>query len=109
MISEERLQKALTYLVDTDNEVAVKKAYMKGLEKQEKSIRAAAFLEQEGKDTVAGREARAYDSELYRKWVKDYEDAVVDYESLNNKRITEMTMIEVWRSLNAARRQGNIT
>lgn len=109
MISQDRLQKSLTYLAETDESHATAKALMKGLEKQEKTIKGQAFLATAGQGTIAEREAKAYTSQEYIKWRQSYEDAVCDFEILNNKRSREILVIEVWRSLNASRRQGNVT
>lgn len=109
MISQDRLQKALTYIAETDEQHAAAKASMKGLEKQEKTIKGQAFLDTAGQGTVAEREAKAYTSESYKQWSISYEDAVCDYEILNNKRNREFMIIEVWRSLNSSRNKGNIT
>ena len=57
MISEERLQKSLTYLAGTDEKCAKAKAYMEGLKTQEKTVLATEFLLNEG--TVAERDARS--------------------------------------------------
>jgi len=109
IISEDRLQKALTYLAETDESHATFKAHMKGLEKQEKTVKGQAYLDTAGKGTVAEREAIAYTSKEYKEWTGKYEDAVIEYEILNNKRLREQLVIEVWRSLNSSRNKGNIT
>ena len=106
MISESRLQQSLTYLAETDEPAAKAKGLMEGLKNQEKSILAAAFLETDG--TVAEREARSRVSPDFTKWRETYENAVLMYETVKNKRNTEATVIEVWRSLNASRRVGNL-
>lgn len=108
LVSEERLQKALSYLATTDEPVSKAKARMKGLETQKDTIKAVAFLEAEGKGSQGEREHIAKASEAYRQWVSDYEEAVLDFELLNNKRNTEAMIVEVWRSLNASRRMGNV-
>jgi len=106
IISEKRLQQALTYLAETDEPVSKAKARMKGLEAQKDTIRAVAFLEKEGCGGVSERTEMAKASPEYRQWVKDYEESVLDYELINNKRNTEALIVEVWRSLNSARSKG---
>lgn len=106
MISETRLNKALKYLAETDEDAARAKALMISLEDQRKTVKALAFLKAQG--TVAEREANAYNSQEYRDHAEKLENAVADYEALRNKRATETIIIEVWRSLNAARRSGQI-
>lgn len=106
IVTEDRLQKALHYLATTDEPVAKAKALMKGLEKQEKTIKAQEFISQKGRGGVAEREHAAYASEAYNLWLKMYEEAILDYELLDSKRNTEALIVEVWRSLNSARTKG---
>ncbi|MEW8119893.1 MAG: hypothetical protein AB2792_22250 [Candidatus Thiodiazotropha sp.] len=106
MINEDRLQKALVYLAETDEEAAKARAYMIGLEKNEKTIIGIEYLKTQG--TVPERDARARKSEAYEQWKSDYENAVADYELYRNKRHTEELIVEVWRSENANRRRGNV-
>jgi len=102
VISADRLQRALTYLAETDEPCARAKGLMEGLKGQEKTILATEFLQTDG--TVAEREARARISKAYSEWHEKYEQSVVDYEILRNKRGTESQIIEVWRSLEATKR-----
>ncbi len=107
MISKDRLQQALTYLAETDEDAARAKTLVKGLEKSEKPTLAAQFLKVEG-GSIAERDAIARTSTAYTNWRASYKAAVLDYERLETKRNTEILMVDVWRSLNANRRQGNI-
>lgn len=106
MISEDRLQKALTYLAETDQPSAESKARVKALEQRRKTVKGLAFLGSSG--TMAEKEAKAYASQEYQDIVNEYENAVADAELYANKRKTEELIIEVWRSINAGRRKGNI-
>lgn len=106
MISEDRLQKALTYLAETDQPSAEARAMVKALEQRRKTVKGLAFLGASG--TMAEKEAKAYASQEYQDIVNDYENAVADAELYANKRKTEELIIEVWRSINAGRRKGNI-
>lgn len=107
MISNDRLQKALTYLAETDEPCAKAKSLMIGLEKQEKTILAMHFLGNSG--AVEERKARAQVTPQYQSWRETYEQAVLDFELYRNKRTTEELIVEVWRSVNANRRHGNVT
>ncbi len=102
MISEDRLQKALTYLAETDEPCAKAKGLCEGLKAQEKSILALGLLNASG--TIAEREAHARVSPEFKKWRDTYEDAVATYETFRNKRNTESQIIEVWRSLESTKR-----
>jgi hypothetical protein len=97
---------SIQYLAQTDEAFGQLKAVMKGLEYRLKVCKAQEFLKGEG---AAGlREQQAYASEAYIKMVQDYQDAVMDYETVAAKRETRILTIEVWRSQNANKRQGNI-
>ena len=106
MIKEDRLQKALTYLAETDEPAARAKAYMVGLDKQEKTVLGMELLKVTG--TNPERDGKARNSDSYKQWQEMYQNAVMDYELYRNKRATEELIIEVWRSENANRRRGNI-
>ena len=104
LVSEERLEKALTYLAETDEPAALAKAKAERLKVYGKTVKAYGFLEAAG--TVAEREAMSVTTEEYLKWLKDLESAIKDSEQYINKLSTEAGIREVWRSLNANRRQG---
>lgn len=108
MISNDRLQKALTYLAETDDKCAKAKSLMVGLESQMKTVKAVAFLQADAK-TATEREAIAYASETYQQHIAKLESATYDYETMRNKRLTEELVVECWRSINANRRNGNVT
>ena len=99
MISEERLEKAITYLAHTGEEAAKAKALCKKLEKIERIIRGEAFLKATG--TVAEREAKAVTSQDFRDHVAYAENCWVDAELLDNKRHTEEVIIDIWRTMSA--------
>lgn len=109
MITNERRDKALQYLIDTDEEAAKARANMLGLEKQEKTILGVAILAQKGHEgTVGEKEAKARNSDEFKAWLERYENAVADYEIYRNRRHTADLVIECWRSENANRRQGQV-
>ena len=99
MISEERLEKAITYLAHTDEPAANAKALCKKLEKMDRIIRGEAFLKADG--TVAEREAKSVTSQQFRDHVAYAENCWVDAELLDNKRHTEEVIIDVWRTMSA--------
>lgn len=108
MISEERISKSLKYLAETDEPAAKAKSYMLGLEEQIKSIKGILFVQLPQGMTVAEKDARVYAHEEYQNHIKKYEGAVHDFETMKNKRDTEVLIVEVWRSENANRRKGNV-
>ena len=106
MITDEELSEKLAYLAETDDKAAIAKALVKALERKEKTVKAMGFLEAEG--TVASREHKAVSSDEWDKHVNDYKSAVADSETYENKRNTAALVCEVWRTLQANRRRGNI-
>ncbi len=54
------------------------------------------------------KETHALSDPEYERMVKEYNDEAIDFFILDTKRETWITTIEVWRSQNANRRQGNV-
>ena len=106
-ISDDRLQKSLTYLSETDEPAAKARALVKALEQRRKTVKAFVFLSSSG--TMAEKEAKAYASPEYEEVTEAIENAVADSELYFNKRSTESLIVEVWRTTQANRRSGNIT
>ena len=97
---------SLEYLAATDEPCAQAKASMKYYEHHLKTVKAMDFLDATG--TQKDRESTAYAGKNYDECKRAYRDAVFEYEKHNNKRKTAELTIEVWRSQNANRRNGNI-
>jgi hypothetical protein len=106
-ISDDRLQKALRYLAETDEPAAKAKALVKALEQRRKTVKAYQFIQATG--TMAEKEAAAYASAEYEEITEAIENAVADSELYANKRMTESLIVEIWRTVQANRRNGNIT
>ena len=104
LVSEDRMEKALTYLAETDEPAALARAKAERLKVYGKTAKAYGFLDATG--TVAEREAISVTTKQYLKWLEDLESAIMDSEQYSNKRSTEAGIREVWRSLHANRRQG---
>jgi vacuolar-type H+-ATPase subunit B/Vma2 len=104
LVSEDRMEKALMYLAETDEPAALARAKAERLKVYGKTAKAYGFLDATG--TVAEREAISVTTKQYLKWLEDLESAIMDSEQYSNKRSTEAGIREVWRSLNANRRQG---
>ena len=104
LVSQERLEQALTYLAETDEPAALAKAKVESLKIYGKTVKAYGFLDMVG--TVAEREAKSVTTDEYKEWMQNLENAIIDSEQYINKRSTEAGIREVWRSLNANRRQG---
>ena len=105
-IPDERLQKALDFLAGTDLKAANAKALVEGLSEQRKTIKSILYLNATGDQKK--REAEAYAAEEYILHIEKYTNAIGEFETLRNRRITAALIVEVWRSCNANRRNGNI-
>ena len=106
MISEDRVEKALKFLRETDTMAANAKSLMVGLEEQKKTILATVYLNASG--SQGDKKEIALASESYREHLEKYKSSVYDFEELRNRRQTEVLIIETWRSQNANMRRGNI-
>lgn len=105
MISEERAEKALRYLVDTDEPCALAKAEMERAEYGWKATREAVFTHAEG--TVAERQAIAATHHATKEAHERYCAAVALYAKMANKRETEKIVLDMFRTLSANRRMGS--
>lgn len=104
MISDDRLQKAMTYLAETDAECAELKVTCERYEYLKKRRRAAAFLAATG--NVEERKAKSELNDDVERVEREHMDVLVQFEQMAAKRKTEALIVDVWRSLNANRRQG---
>jgi hypothetical protein len=107
VINENRLERAMKYLAETDELAAALRAETDRSEFKAKQVKATVFLTSEG--TVAEREARAL---IYESTTQAYDahfKAIREYHAVANKRALEQLVVELWRSINANRRMGNIT
>lgn len=106
MITEERLTLALQYLATTDRDLADLRAEVLRSEYLVKTQRHFAFLAADGNNEE--RKASAETSGKVIEAQERHVSAVGNYEKLRAKRETESLIIDVWRSENANRRQGQI-
>lgn len=104
-ISEERMEKALHYLVETDETCAEARAEVERLEFKAKAVEAAMFKLAEGK-SVADREASSKTSDEVSWAWEAYFVALKKYDALKNRRSTESIVIDVFRTIQANMRQG---
>lgn len=106
MVSDDRMEKALRFLAETDRPCAEAKVEAERMEYRAKAARQAVFLHESG--TVAERQARAELHADVTVAMDAYFAALATWQQLQHKRGTEQIVIEVWRSLNASRRQGHV-
>lgn len=103
-ITQERMEEALQYLLDTDESCAALRAEVERTEFKAKRTKAAVFQFSAG--SVAERNAEA---EVHKDTETAYEahfKAVKEHEAQRNRRATESIVFEAWRSLNSNRRQA---
>lgn len=108
-VTVERMEQALRYLAETDDKAAYHKAHVARTEFRAKSIREAQFkINPEKLKTIAERTAYAASCPEYEQAMEEYFEALRADTHIRNKRNTEATVIEVWRSVNSARNKGQI-
>ncbi len=105
MISEERAEKALRYLVDTDEPCALALAELVRAEYGWKATREAVFTHAEV--TVGERKAIAATHHATKEAHERYCAAVALYSKMANKRETERIVLDTWRTISANRRMGS--
>lgn len=101
-----RVEKALTYLADTDLSFANAKADVERTKHKSKAVFAAIFSRNMG--TVKERECEAEMHPQYQESLEANFKAIEEYEFLRNKRNLEELIVDVWRSINSARTKGVI-
>jgi len=106
VVTDERCEKALRYLASTDEQAAELKADVDRSEFKAKAMKAAAFLHLEG--TVADREAGSTQMPEVAAAYEEHFKAIRAYGAVANKRAVEVLIVEVWRSVGANRRVGNV-
>ena len=105
-VSTQRMELALKFLAETDEDCARLRADHARAEYMAKSVRNTNFAAADG--TVADRNAAAENSPEYEAAKLAEFQAFQEYEAMKNKRATESIVIDVWRSLNSARNKGQI-
>jgi hypothetical protein len=106
MISDDRAELALRFLVDTDEKAAELKGEVERAEFFWKRTREALFIHADG--TVAERTAQAGQHPKTHEAHEAYVKAIQTYSFVANKRDTEKIVLDVFRTLCANRRTGNI-
>lgn len=105
-ITDEVVAKALEYLGKTDKAHAMARAEVNALNDLTKTVLGFSFESSEG--TVEAKKAAAYRSDEYVAHIEKKKKAEIDYFEMDNSRKRAALTVEVWRSLNANRRTGNV-
>ena len=99
MITEDRVEKSIRYMAESDEGFAYAHAKAKAIEKEEKIVKAQAFINAKRLyDTVAEANAVAESSQEYKDWKERWENALADFSLYENKRETEKVVWETWRT-----------
>ena len=108
MITEERLEKALKYLSDTDEQSAEANANVKYLDRLLKRKKALFIMDDRELKSISAKEQGFYASDIYKNAVEELFKAEVKSATMGNKRDKEGLIIDLFRTLEASRRQHNI-
>jgi hypothetical protein len=106
MITEDRVQKALTYLAETDSHLAELAVDVERQHYKLKEIKASLFTCSDG--NIEQRKAYAETAEPTQDAITNYLDSLQLYKSMENKRKTEELIVRLFQTESANRRQGNI-
>ena len=108
MITEKRLEDALKYLADTDEENAKANAQVKYLDRLLKRKKALHITGNTSDKSVSAKEQTYYASDIYKDAAQELFNAEVTASTLENKRDKEGIVIDLFRTLEASRRKNNI-
>jgi hypothetical protein len=106
LIDEDRLEKALKRLAETDAPIAALHADVERTEYRAKAVKDAVFLRSQG--SVAERNAIAGTHPEFSAAMENYFSALQAHDRMKNERSREVLVIDVWRSLQSARTKGLI-
>jgi hypothetical protein len=105
MISDDRREKAIRFLAESDLESAELEGEMVRREYLFDMIKDRVFLVSDGAN-VKEREARANTSPDVQVAHEQYVQSLIKFKGMKAKRQTEAMICDQWRSENANRRQG---
>lgn len=108
MVTEERLDKAMSFLATTDLECATRKSLVLRTEFMAKHAEALVYkaLGNEGSVEDRKQAVRLHES-VVKAWDEHF-NAVRDFESLRAQRERQILVVELFRTYSANRRQGNM-
>lgn len=106
IVTDKKVEKALDFLADTDEELAKLKADVGRTEHLAKVAEALAFKLADGNNEERKAEARVAD-QVQERWEAHFK-AVGAFEMIRAKRERAAITIDLWRSLQANRRMGHV-
>jgi hypothetical protein len=96
----------MRFLAESDEQAAELKVQVERKDYLVDLVRKRLFVQAIG--NIEERKAEAELSEEVQESHEEYLQAMLEWEKLKAKRTTEELVVEVWRSLEASRRQGRI-
>jgi hypothetical protein len=108
MITEKRLEEALAYISNTDEDQAKFSAGLDYLKDKSKRDKALHILNNNHDSSVTMKEQRYYASDSYKTHIEEKQALAEKVNELDNKRDKEQLIIDVWRTLEASRRNNKI-
>ncbi len=105
-IKDSEVEDSINYLRVSIDEYAKWKSRMKFLEKYHKSVLAAESLKGHGK--ISENKLRAEASVPYKEILEEYEQSVLEFTVIDARRAAAETRIELYRTMSASLRRGNI-
>ena len=108
MITEKRLEDALKFLSETDEQSAEASANVKYLDRLLKRKKALYITGEHSLKSISAKEQAFYASDTYKNAVEELFQAEVKASTLENKRDKEGLIIDLFRTLEASRRKNNV-
>lgn len=108
MITEKRLEEALKFISETDEEQAKLSAGLEYLKDKAKREKALHILSNNTDNSITLKEQRYYASDEYSKHIEEKSALAERVNVIDNKRAKEQLIIDVWRTLEASRRNNKI-
>lgn len=106
LVTEQRLEKALALIAETDNEYAESKGMVLRAEYMADCAESLAYKQLQGTVEDRKREVKLI-PEVKVAW-ENYFKVTVDFERVKARRARELLVIDVYRTQEASRRTGNL-
>jgi len=108
MITEKRLEEALKYISETDEEHAKISSGLEYLKDKAKREKALHILSNTQDSSITLKEQRYYASDNFKQHIEEKCALGERVIAIENKRAKEQLVIDVWRTLEASRRSTKI-
>ena len=108
-ITDKRLEDALVERANTDEKHAELKTKVEYLDWEKKHLKGVFINKLDEKNSFSNREQKWYASDTYKEHIEKQSVNMKEFLKLDNKRKHEKDVIEIWRTLQANRRQGNVS